>query len=60
MTSYIGAREKTVDLLDRDRAGPARLLTSAQYRILPTQLAGYMDKRTLQGSAPARRAPAAA
>ncbi len=45
---YIGAREKTVDMLISFAPDLKRLLTAEQYRMLPTQLAGYMDKRTLQ------------
>ncbi len=47
--AYITAREKTVDMLIRIAPDLRKLLTAEQYRILPTQLAGFMDKRTLLG-----------
>lgn len=46
---YRRAREETVDLLIRVAPGLRQLLTPAQFRILPASLAGFLDKRTLQG-----------
>ncbi len=46
---YRRAREKTVDLLIKIAPDLRKLVTDEQYRILPTQLAGFMDKRTLLG-----------
>ncbi len=46
---YKHAREQTVDLLIHVAPDLRRLITAAQYRLLPTQLAGFMDKRTLIG-----------
>lgn len=46
---YKHAREQTVDLLIKVAPDLKQLLTSEQYRMLPTSLAGFMDKRTLQG-----------
>lgn len=46
---YRDAREQTIDMLIRFAPDIKGLLTPAQYRILPTQLAGFLDKRTLQG-----------
>jgi hypothetical protein len=46
---YRRAREQTVDLLIQVAPGLRPLLTPAQFRILPTSLAGFLDKRTLQG-----------
>lgn len=46
---YKRAREQTVDLLIKIAPELKHLLTSEQYRMLPTSLAGFMDKRTLQG-----------
>ena len=46
---YRHAREQTVDLLIRIAPELRSLLTDAQYRMLPTQLAGFVDKRTLLG-----------
>lgn len=46
---YRDAREQTIDMLIRFAPSIRGLLTSEQYRILPTQLAGFLDKRTLQG-----------
>ncbi len=46
---YKHAREQNVDMLIKIAPDLRKLLTAAQYRILPTQLAGFMDKRTLIG-----------
>jgi hypothetical protein len=46
---YKHAREQTVDMLIKVAPDLRKLLTAEQYRILPTQLAGFMDKRTLIG-----------
>ncbi len=46
---YIDAREQTVDMLIKIAPDMKKLLTASQYRILPTQVAGYLDKRTLKG-----------
>ncbi|MES2523813.1 MAG: TonB-dependent receptor [Gemmatimonadota bacterium] len=45
---YRVAREQTVDMLIRVAPALKALLTPAQFRILPTQTAGYLDKRTLE------------
>lgn len=46
---YKDAREQTVDMLIKIVPGIKRMLTPAQYRVLPTSLASFLDKRTLQG-----------
>ena len=46
---YRHAREQTVDLLIKVAPDLRKLISAAQYRLLPTQLAGFMDKRTLLG-----------
>ena len=46
---YKDAREQTVDMLIKVVPDIKRLLTPAQYRVLPTSLASFLDKRTLQG-----------
>jgi len=46
---YKHAREQTVDMLIKIAPDLRKLITAEQYRILPQQLAGFMDKRTLIG-----------
>jgi hypothetical protein len=46
---YRDAREQTVDMLIKIAPGIKNMLTPTQYRILPTSLVGFLDKRTLQG-----------
>jgi len=46
---YIDAREQSVDILMKIVPDVKKLLTDAQYRILPTSVAGFLDKRTLKG-----------
>ncbi len=46
---YKTAREQTVDMLIKIVPDIKRLLTPEQYRVLPTSLASFLDKRTLQG-----------
>ncbi len=46
---YRKAREQSVDILIAVGPGIRKLLTDAQFRILPTSLAAFLDKRTLQG-----------
>ena len=46
---YRRAREQTVDLLIKLAPDLRSLVTNAQFRMLPTQLAGFLDKRTLLG-----------
>lgn len=46
---YRDAREQTVDMLIKIAPGIKSMLTPTQYRILPTSLVGFLDKRTLQG-----------
>ena len=46
---YKVAREKSVDILIGVVPGIRELLTKEQFRLLPTSLAGFLDKRTLQG-----------
>jgi hypothetical protein len=46
---YRRAREHSVDLLIAVVPGVKTLLTPEQFRLLPTSLQGFLDKRTLQG-----------
>jgi uncharacterized membrane protein YgcG len=46
---YRRAREQTVDLLIKLAPDLRSLVTNVQFRMLPTQLAGFLDKRTLLG-----------
>ena len=46
---YIDAREQSVDMLMKIVPDVRKLITNAQYRILPTTVAGFLDKRTLKG-----------
>ena len=46
---YTDAREQSVDMLMKIVPNIKKLLTAEQFRILPTTVAGFLDKRTLKG-----------